>query len=195
MALDVVAVEAFTQGRLDRDDPDTARQLDAALAAARNYCGWHVAPVLTDVQITIDGPGGPMLALPTQNLTALTAIVEDGHTLDVNYLAWSARGMVLKKRPYAFPVSAFPYQFRPWNFWTECFQGITATISHGFASAPDFDAAVLSAIERGGFAAGSGVQLRSIGPFQYDTSGLTGGAIFSSAELAVLDKYALERSA
>jgi hypothetical protein len=50
MTLDVLAVEAFTEGRLNRDDAETQRQLDAALAAARGYCGWHVTPVVPGIR-------------------------------------------------------------------------------------------------------------------------------------------------
>ena len=53
MTLDVVTLEQFTRGRLDRDDDESQRQLNAALAAARRYCGWHVTPVLTSTAITI----------------------------------------------------------------------------------------------------------------------------------------------
>lgn len=193
MALDVVAVETFTQGRLLRDDEETQRQLDAALAAVRNYCGWHVTPVLTNAEITVDGPGGPLLTLPTLNLTALTSVVEDGIELDTTALAFSARGMVAKKRAQLVPLSYAHYRAMPWNFWTDCFQGITVTMTHGFGSVPDFEAVVLAAIERGGFAAGSDAEVKVIGPFQYETAGMTGGTIFTSAELAVLDRYRLER--
>lgn len=197
MALDVVAVETFTQGRLDRDDDETQRQLDAALAAVRNYCGWHVTPVLSNDQITVDGPGGPTLMLPTLALSAITALTEDGVALDVDTLSWSARGMVAKKRFTPVPVSNFNlayHYFRPWNFWTEQFGGITATITHGFATAPDLEAVVLAAIDRGGFAAGDTAELKVVGPFQYDTSGLAAGAIFSDAEMAILDRYRLEKA-
>ena len=197
MALDVVAVETFTQGRLGRDDDETQRQLDAALAAVRNYCGWHVTPVLTNEQITLDGPGGPTLMLPTLALSEITALTEDGVELDVTTLSWSKRGMVAKKRYTPVPVSNFNlahHYFRPWNFWSECFGGITATITHGFATAPDLEAVVLAAIDRGGFAAGDTTELKAVGPFQYDTSGLAAGAIFSDAEMAILDRYRLEKA-
>lgn len=177
MALDVVAVETFTQGRLDRDDDETQRQLDAALAYARNYCGWHVTPGQTEQSLTVDGPGATVLTLPTLALSALTAVTEDGVELDVDTIDWSARGMLVK-------TSGLP--------WTARFRGITVTITHGFATAPDFDAAILAAIDRGGFASGDTADLKVIGPFQYETSGLAAGAIFSDAEMAVLDRYRLE---
>lgn len=177
MALDVVAVEAFTAGRLNRDDDETQRQLDAALAAARRYCGWHVTPVYTDVTITIDGPGGPVLVLPTKALGELSELTEDGVEVNVETLSVSARGMIHK-----------PYRAN----WTDSFGGITAVITHGLAAAPDFDAVVLSAIERGGFSAEVGPKV--VGPFQYYESSVGAEAVFTAAELNILDSYALEKA-
>lgn len=177
MALDVLAVENFTGGRLDRDDDETQRQLDAALAAAQNYCGWHVTPVRTADQVVLDGTGRSLLALPTLALTAITALVEDGVELDVDTLEWSLRGLVRK-----------PYGQR----WTDRMSGIAATISHGFAAAPDFEAVVLSAVDRGAFAADGG-DVRVVGPFQYESTGAAPGQLFTASELATLNRYALER--
>lgn len=178
--IDPVAVEAFTQGRLHRDDDETQRQLDAALAAARAYCGWHVTPVVEDAEITLDGPGGRLLVLPTLALLDLGAVTEDGAALDVTTLEWSARGLIRKPAGYS---------------WTEKFRGITVTVDHGYATAADFDAVVLTAIDRDAFASGSDVLPRVVGPFQYDTTSSQPGAVFSDAERSVLDRYALERAA
>lgn len=180
MTLDVVAVESFTQGRLDRDDAETTRQLEAALAAARTYCGWHVTPVLANQSVTVDGPGGTLLMLPTLALTSLIAVTEDSVVLDMTGLEWSTRGIVRKLDG---------------RLWTGRLRGITATISHGIASAPDFEAVVLAAIDRGALASGSDTLARVIGPFQYDSTASEPGAIFTNAERAVLDRYALERVA
>lgn len=99
----------------------------AALAAARRYCGWVVTPPET-VTITVDGPGGRVLSLPTLHLTTLSAVVEDGVTLDVNDLRFSPNtGVVVKKSG---------------GCWTSHMGAIQVTMTHGFASAPDFDAAV-----------------------------------------------------
>jgi hypothetical protein len=179
MTLDVLAVEAFTEGRLNRDDAETQRQLDAALAAARGYCGWHVTPVRTGDQVIADGRGGALLALPTLALSAVTAVTEDGVELDVDTLEWSLRGLV--RKPYG-------------QLWTTRFSGVTATITHGYASVPDFESAVLSAIERGAFAAGGGETLRAVGPFQYNAVSIAAGSVFTDPERAVLDRYALERT-
>ena len=99
----------------------------AALAAARRYCGWIVTPPAT-VTITVDGPGGRVLSLPSMQLTTVSAVVEDGVTLDVSDLRWSVdRAQVYKKSG---------------AYWTHNAGAITVTMTHGYTTAPDFDAAV-----------------------------------------------------
>ena len=171
MALDAAAVEQFTQGRLNHEDAETQRQLDAALAAARRYCGWHVTPVVTET-VTLDGTGGRLLALPTLRLVSIESLNENGETVDPETLEWSTRGLVLKA-----------------GAWTDRLSGITATIEHGFDEAADFDSAVLSSIERGGFS--SDAVPTVIGPFQYADTPASG--LFSAAEVSILDRYALEK--
>ena len=176
MTLNAVAVESFTRGRLDRDDDETQRQLDAALAAARHYCGWHVTPVLTDQTVTLDGPDAHLLVLPTLNMTELSEVDEDGEELDLADLNWSARGLIAK---------------RSGHWWTPMFGAITVIFSHGYATAPDFESVVLGAIERGAFS--PEVAPRVVGPFQYSDAPNTAGELFTNAERAVLDRYALEK--
>ena len=176
MTLDVVAVEAFTNGRLDRDDDETQRQLDAALAAARTYCGWHVTPVMADVELTLDGPGDRLLVLPTLKLTELSEVSEDGVELNLAELHWSARGLIAK---------------RGGTYWSSLFGSIVVVFSHGYSSAPDFESVVLSAIDRGGFSSESGP--RVIGPFQYTDALAPAGSAFTGMERMVLDRYSLER--
>lgn len=177
MALDVVAVESYTRGRLDRDDDETQRQLDAALAAARRYCGWHVTPVVTNQTLTLDGPGDRILVLPTLQLGSVTGISEEGITLNLADVQVSARGLVLKTDG---------------TYWTDKLGGISVVFTHGYSAAPDFESVILSAIDRGGFS--TSVTPRVIGPFQYSEPSASTGATFTDAERAVLDFYRLEKA-
>ncbi|MGV0627204.1 hypothetical protein [Mycolicibacter minnesotensis] len=175
-------VEAFTKGRLSKDAPNVAALLTTALAAARRYCGWHVTPVRTADVITLDGPGSGMLVLPTLRLTALTSVTEDGIAVDLSTLAWSARGLVRKKSGAR---------------WSDKFGSIEVTMSHGFAEAPDWQAAVLSMVDRisEDFSLSSSIASRLVvGPFEFPEPSAAAGTAFTLVERAILDSYALEKS-
>lgn len=176
MTLDAAAVESFTQGRLDGDDADTVRQLAAAVAAARRYCGWHVTPVSTGASVTLDGPGDRVLVLPTLQLGSVTSITEDGITVSLADVQISARGIVLKTDG---------------TYWTDKLGGVVVVFTHGFSSAPDFESVVLNAIDRGAFSTEK--TPRTIGPFQYTDPKFSSVSIFTDAERAVLDSYRLEK--
>lgn len=124
-------VEAFTNGRLG-DDASTTQLLHAALAAARRYCGWHVSPVETDT-LTLDGPCGRVLDLPTRKLSSVDSITEDDVTVDVAKLSWSSNGSVRKKAG---------------GCWSCDYSAISATITHGFTEdeAADWRVAILSMV-------------------------------------------------
>lgn len=165
-------VEQYTKGRLVAGDDETERLLAERLAAARRYCGWHVTPVRADDQLTLDGPGGRLLRLPTMQLGELVEVTENGVALDVADLYVSPLGMVTKKSGAC---------------WANNLGAIVVKMTHGYDTAPDFDAAVLSAIDRASFAPLGG-RPRVVGPFQYESDG-------TDSECAILDMFRLERPA
>ena len=61
----------------------------------------------------MDGPGISVLDLPTRRLSALTTLTENGATVDVTRLDWSATGAVRKQSG---------------SWWTDRYRGIVATI-------------------------------------------------------------------
>ena len=176
--LTVEALADYTQGRLDPDADETAEILERSLAEVRKFCGWHVSPVITADEITIDGPGGRLLWLPTLRVVDLTEVIENGVTLDVNELEWSQNGLVRK------PVTA--------PDWTLKFRAITVTMTHG-VEAKDFEAAVLSVADRKSQTPVGGAVV-SVGPFRWSEERVS-GAGFTSAELSILRQYRLDRPA
>lgn len=132
MALTVADVQSFTKGRLLASDTEVVRLFDAALAEAQNYCGWPVLLVEDDV-VELDGPGRYVLALPTRKLITLTSLVEEGNTLDVGTLDVSKSMGTVKKSSGA--------------CWSGRYGSIVATMTHGYASAPDFELAVLMCVD------------------------------------------------
>lgn len=95
------------------------RQVEAAEAMVRNFCGWHIAPSKTE-EVTLDGPGGVTLILPSLRVTAITSIVEDGVTLPESAYTWSQGGVVKRVE----------------GRWSEKHQAIEVTMTHGYDRCP-----------------------------------------------------------
>ncbi|MCV7255337.1 hypothetical protein H7J86_24545 [Mycobacterium hackensackense] len=142
-------VETYTKGRLQASDPEVQRLFEAALRAARNYCGWHVTPVVDDEVLELDGPGGRVLALPTRKVIDL-AIVEDGVTVDVANQCRVSKSMGLVRK-------------RSRGCWTGEYGAITVTMTHGHETAPDFDLAVLKCVDAVALSVGISTQARGSG--------------------------------
>ena len=68
---------AATGGQVAASDARLGPLLDAASAAVRRYCGWHIGPVAEET-LVLDGPGGDLLVLPTLRLEAVTAFWTEG---------------------------------------------------------------------------------------------------------------------
>lgn len=113
--------EAGTGGAIKASDPRVLPLLSAASTAVRRWCGWHIAPVVTE-ELVLDSPGGSLIVLPTMRLLEVTALTVGGVVFDVESLEWSANGEV---------------RTRDRRGWPEGFRNMSATIRHGFESAPD----------------------------------------------------------
>lgn len=155
----------------DGVDSDAA---DAASAAVRSYCGWHIAPTTTQM-LTLDGSGSSTLILPTLYLTAVTDVTNDGVAVDD--VEWSQAGFARLYR------------------WSCRLRGVTATITHGYDQCPAEVAAVVVALARqdGSAAAMQGVKSRQVGPlaWQYADDQIGGVLGVSGAMREVLDRYKL----
>lgn len=106
--------------------------------------------------MTVDGPGGPVLSLPTLKLSSVTSVVEDGVTLDVSDLRVSARGQIRK---------------RSGGWWTSAYASIVVSFTHGYTSAPDFDAAVeqaSAALSASGSRTDSALKRKKIDDVEYE---------------------------
>lgn len=147
---------------------------DAACRAVRTYCGWHVAPSVTQT-LVLDGPGGSLLMLPSLLVTDVAEVKNAGTV--VADPEWSAAGMVRAHR------------------WTTRFRGVEVTLTHGYEECPEDVLAVLThmaeqskALKQTGPA---GMQVA--GPFtmQVSAAALAGAVGLSGQHRGVLDKYRL----
>lgn len=179
-----IAIDDLPASTLTRFGDDDAAQaaLDAVLVAARGYCGWPVSPERVGDQLTLDGPGGRVLDLPTGKLNALTGVVEDGVTLDAAKLDWSQTGSVRKQSGAS---------------WSCRYRAITATIDHGYteAEAADWRKAIIEMVGNVSRAAGTSddsLIRKRVADVEYewpDLASAAGQAVYSAA--AVLDRYRL----
>lgn len=179
-------VQTFTRGRLSATDPVVQDILDAALVRARNYVEWHVSPVLENVAITLDGPGGRQLFLPTKRIVSLTSIVENGTAVSPSGYVISAdiANMVYRKN----------------GCWTREYAGIVVTCTHGFDEdeAADWRRAIMLMVDRmsreqqTGARSDDDLVIKKVDDVQYQWADWSASAsrALTSVE-AILDKYCL----
>lgn len=119
----VTEFSAWTGGKVKSSDPRVLPLLEGATQALRNYCRWHIAPVITET-VTLDGPGGRLLQLDTLHVRDVTEVVADGVTLtpDEQY-RWSALGSI---------------QRVDW-YWPDTYRSVRVSFEHGYdvADVPD----------------------------------------------------------
>lgn len=106
--------------------------MQAAQAAVRHYCGWHIAPSVTET-IVVNASGGKALALPSKHVTALTSVLVG--TTDVTAsVAWSQAGTIVLTS----------------GFWPDLPGSVHVTITHGWDidEVPDVAAIILAVARR-----------------------------------------------
>jgi hypothetical protein len=179
-----IAAEEFaagTGGKVSAADPRLDVLLKGASAAVRRYCGWHIAPVLQE-ELVLDGPGGPLVLLPTLHLVDVVSFADDTRDVQPADLEWSDRGMVRRRG----------------SRWTSKFRGIRATVQHGFDEAPDV-AQIVQQVVANAIASPMGATREQAGQvsISWASTGpnVSGGISLLERDLAVLDLYRLPKGA
>ena len=72
---------------------DAAFLANAASASVRAYCGWHVAPVVTEA-LTLDGAGGRSLLVPSMRIRAVARVTNDASDVTAD-VKWSRSSGVM----------------------------------------------------------------------------------------------------
>lgn len=156
--------------------------LDAASAAVRGYCGWHIAPSLTET-LTLDGSGGQVQTLPTLHLTDVTEVLQNGTAVDLATVQWSAAGYLW--RPCAWST--------PGCIGAPLLRGVTVAIVHGYTPVPAELVAVVCSVAARAAVSPTGVVREQTGPFSVTYSqtapNTAGGVALLPAETAILDRY------
>jgi len=154
----------------------TERNLAAAEAAVRAYCGWHIAPTVIE-DVVLDGSGTRSLFLKTLRLRDVIAAEVSGVPVDVTTLEWSEAGFLRAD-------GIFPDRLR----------SVKLTIQHGFDSAADVAQIIRDIAGRADNAPG-GVVREQAGAVSITNSltapGVAGGVVLMDHERRMLDKYRL----
>lgn len=146
----------------------------AAEALVTAYCGWHIAPSINAV-LTLDGPDGHALLLPSLHVTEITSVTNDGTVLDADAYDWSEAGIVEMR------CGRFSRRRR----------GVVVTLTHGYDDMPAEVEAVIDRIASRS-AADAGV-VAQVGQVRYATtaSGVGVGGSLTDFDRAVLARYKL----
>lgn len=158
-------------------DPDTImRQVGAGV---REWCGWHIAPSITQT-VRVDGAGGRSLWLPTLLITAVTAITNDGQALDVDAdIDWSADGWIELRH----------------RCWSHRPRSIEVTMTHGHVSTPENLVGLIAQIASRAVSSPTGTVREQAGSVSLQhgltAPGVAGGIALLQHEVDLLDAYAL----
>lgn len=151
-----------------------ADRIAAAEQMVRDYCGWHVAPVVTQT-LVLDGSGARSLFVPSLKVLNITDCKVRGVELDVSTLEWSGDGFL--RRDCGWPARL---------------RSVELTLEHGFESAPSLSeiikemaARAMSAVGGRTREAAGGVNITNamVAP------GVSGGVVLMEHEKAALDRY------
>lgn len=159
----------------ERPDPELA-----ASAAIRAYCGWHIAPVLSET-LVLDAHGWASLWLPTQKIVKLTRVVSDG--VDVTgRVEVSEAGMLRLAGGFSSKLG-----------------GVRVELDHGFdlAEVPEVASLVADVAARA-VALSPAVKSKTTGPYSLTIGsraggGSAGGVPLFIHEKALLDKYRIHQ--
>lgn len=163
--MSVADVDSYLSG-------DKQTRLDQVTAAVRAYCGWHVAPSVSE-PVTVLGDGGSVLVLPSLHVTAVSSVV-DGDGDPVEGWSWHAEGVLTG---------------RTWTRDTK----YVVTLTHGHDEAPDVAGVIAELVgARISYPSGQAPSAVSLGSARVSFVGAGGApirAFASEAQMAVLDRY------
>lgn len=119
---------AWSRGTIDPADATAALMLDASSSLIRRYCGWHIYPSVA-FALTMDGPGGTVLQLPSKHVTDVSSVTEAGVVTDTSVYRWSELGEIERSTEF--------WQNGRWNsIWARGYRTIVATFTSGYDDPP-----------------------------------------------------------
>jgi hypothetical protein len=171
--------------------PTTVDPTEVAMSVVRDFCRWHVTPIITE-DLVLDGSGKRTLLLPSKHVLNVTAVTENGTAVTVR---WSAMGVLTKTGS---DVMGYPLTVEgwlapdDWLAWTADDRAISLTIEHGYA--PEEVASVLGVVK----SVAARVAMNPSGAITQQRAGtqgvsmLPGSVPLFASEKATLQRYRLD---
>lgn len=170
----VAEFKVATGGVMSSTDNQISWALDAVSQAIRDWCGWHVSPVI-DCTYTGDGEGR-FLQLPVMGLQAVSKLTIAGNVLAQTAYQWTREGLI-KLNGGVFPSS-----------W----RSVDVEFSSGYPCAGALGA-VLVQIASNALAAAPGVASERAGNVQITynqtANGVSGGVALLDRDRLLLAPY------
>lgn len=145
-------------------------------AIIRNYCGWHIAPVVEETLI-LDGSGSRRLALPSLRVVGVSSLSVNGAA--VTDYSWSQDGWLTLPHGSFFPAED---------------RAVVVTLEHGYSYAPELLQVRRGITARTAMSPAGNVVSQRAGS-QSVTFGSVGGEVLGAAllnqEKELLAKYRL----
>lgn len=155
---------------------DAAASVRQAQRAVRNYCGWHIAPVVTET-LKLDGDGSRVLFLPSLKVVDIIAITTAG----------------VPVLPADVDDSEAGYLELVSGCWSPRAGKTLVTLEHGYESAPEDVVAVIVSVAARAIDSPSGRIREHAGEvdigFALVGNGVAGGIALLEHEKAILNKY------
>ena len=152
---------------------DKQAAIDAATDAVREYCGWHVTPVIQDDELQVRGNGSTVLQLRSLRVASVASVTDEAGA----------------------PVTGWkvaPEGYLYGRAWSDG-HVYTVTLTHGYAEAPALAQVILRAAARAISSPDGQVPTSvSLGSARVGLGGVVSAAgAFPQSDMAILDRYRL----
>ena len=167
--------DQLTGGVMSATTEQKTAMLEAVSSAIRDYCGWHVGPMLECDWV---GEGeGRLVILPALNVTSINTLEIDGTPVDFEY---KTQGLVRLKR------GAFP----------DSWQSVRCVYKAGYTV--ETLGEIVAQIASNALVAAPGIAEEHVGSvgatYNRTGDGITGGVSILPRDLALLTPYKLVRA-
>lgn len=103
----------------------------------RTYCGWHIAPSITETRERLEVGSHGLIMLPSLHVTDVSSVVLNGQVLDPTSYTWFHQGFLKPLRDTAYQ-SAWGYYYEAGPVFLPSTENLLAdvTFTHGYETVP-----------------------------------------------------------